>query len=243
MTNTNEIIELVKKISNNYKTIINRTTLSEYKELVLSNNGNGDRWAKQLFNYTSIYGNKKNYKTYSENDEKIDINYIKQFQENNKGNKIVGILVHSIKINNTSRPISNNIKKFIKKQSCVICGSNSDIICDHKNDMYNDERVLNITTQKIEDFQALCNHCNLQKRQIYKIEQTNQKLYSAKNIAIYKSYPFEFPWEKKSFDKKDIINKIDTYWYDPIEFNNKIFQYIKYTLPIINAIKKLNINK
>jgi hypothetical protein len=48
---------------------------------------------------------------------------------------------------------------------------------------------------------------------------------------------------KKSFDKKDKINKIDTYWYDPIEFNNKIFQYIKYTLPIINAIKKLNINK
>ena len=239
MTNTNEIIQLVQKISNNYETIISRTTLSKYEELILSNNGTGDRWAKKLFNYTTIQNTK--YKTYSENDEQINIDYIKHFQQNNKGRGTIGILVHSLKSKIITRPISQNIKSFIKIQSCVVCGSNSDIVCDHKNDMYNDERVLNIFTQKLEDFQPLCNHCNLQKRQIYKKEQVDEKIYSAKNIAMYKSYPFDFPWEKKTFDKKDIYNKIDTYWYDPVEFNNKIFKYINYTLPIINSIKKLNI--
>ena len=37
--------------------------------------------------------------------------------------------------------------------------------------------------------------------------------------------------------------KIDTYWHDPIEFNNKIYLYITCILPIIKEIKKLNFIK
>jgi hypothetical protein len=118
-----------------------------------------------------------------------------------------------------------------------VCGSNSDVICDHKNDLYNDERVLNSTTQVLCDFQPLCNHCNLQKRQICKEEEQNQRIYSAKNIQRYKKYRFDFPWEKKVFDRNDIYCKNDTYWFDPVEFENKIFCYLSYVIPTINEIK------
>lgn len=80
----------------------------------------------------------------------------------------------------------------------------------------------------------LCNHCNLQKRQICNIEKKNEKLYSAKNIERYKIYPFEFPWEKKAFDINDISC---TYWFDLIEFDKNIYYYSIYIIPIINEIK------
>jgi hypothetical protein len=51
-------------------------------------------------------------------------------------------------------------------------------------------------------------------------------------------YDFEFPWEKKEFNEKDIQCKKDTFWYDPIEFNCLIYRYISYILPIVKEIKK-----
>ena len=183
---------------------------------------------KKKFNYTVIYANTKT-KTYSENDEIVNKDKIIFFIDtlDNKYKKgIVGILPHSIRKNKIeSRPISQKISKEIRKRSCVSCGSTSDIFCDHKNDLYNEKRVLNIKTQNINDFQPLCNHCNLLKRQVQKIETKYNKIYSAKNIDKYKMFPFEFPWEKKKYDKKDITCKKDTYWYDPIEFNDKINKY------------------
>ena len=83
----------------------------------------------------------------------------------------------------------------------------------------------------------MCNHCNLQKRQISKLEHQTKKIYSAKNIERYKIYPFEFPWEKKDFDVNDINCKFGTYWYDPVEFDKNIYYYLIYTIPIINEIK------
>jgi len=91
--------------------------------------------------------------------------------------------------------------------------------------------------QKLSDFQPLCNHCNLQKRQVLKDEYKNNKIYSAKNIKKYSSFIIDFAWEKKVFDVKDVNTKKDTYWYDPVEFNNKIIMYISYILPIVKEIK------
>ena len=105
-------------------------------------------------------------------------------------------------------------------------------------------RVLDTKTQDLSDFQPLCNHCNLQKRQIAREEEETKKIYSAKNIQRYKKYNFEFPWEKKAFDKTDINCKNDTYWFDPVEFENKIFCYLSYIVPVVNEIKhKVKYNK
>ena len=123
---------------------------------------------------------------------------------------------------------------------CVVCGSTAEIVCDHKNDLYNDERVLNVKTQLVDDFQPLCNHCNLQKRQVCKQEINAQKIYSAKNIPQFKIIPFVFPWEKKVFNVNNIQCKVDTYWHDPVEFNRKIIIYSSQTIPVINSIKHRN---
>ena len=126
-------------------------------------------------------------------------------------------------INNLSRPIRKDIEKYHKKFGCVVCGSHSDLITDHKNDLYNDPRVLNIKTQKIDDFQCLCNHCNLQKRQVAKKTIETKKRYSAKNIPSLKVFNIDFIEGNKEFDINDPNAMKGTYWYDPVAF----MQYIK----------------
>ena len=143
--------------------------------------------------------------------------------------------MHSKRTNILLRPIRPDIGKQIRKSSCVVCGT-SKTVCDHKNDLYNDERVLNEKTQLMSDFQPLCNHCNLQKREICIKEKKEQKIYSAKNIQRYTIYPFEFPWEKKAFDDRDIYCKYGTFWFDPVEFDKNIYCYSQ-LIPIINEIK------
>lgn len=241
--------ELVIRATDNFTKILPTNEIKDkYTELYWGGNGVGDRWAKKKFNYSVVYSkkqpNKSCEKLYSENaDDKIPIEILNQFLQTNKGAGIIGIFVHSIRTNNQQRPISKTIHKKITSLSCVVCGTH-DTICDHKNDLYNDSRVLNLETQLISDFQPLCNHCNLQKRQICKTEEQTEKLFSAKNIQRYKIYPFEFPWEKKVFDKNDINCKTSTYWFDPVEFDKNIYYYSIYVIPIINEIKyKIKTNK
>ena len=44
--------------------------------------------------------------------------------------------------------IHPNIKKMISKLPCVNCATSKDIECDHKNDLKNDPRVLNLDTHR-----------------------------------------------------------------------------------------------
>jgi hypothetical protein len=236
--------ELVIKATENFTKILATSEIKDkYKELYWGGNGVGDRWANKKFNYSVIYY-KRLPALYSENvDDLIPDYLLNDFREKNKGNGIIGIYVHSKRLNIQNRNIRDNIKKEITSSSCVICGTTA-TICDHKNDLYNDMNVLDLKTQTIEDFQPLCNHCNLQKREVCKIEKQTGCLYSAKNIQRYKVYLFEFPWEKKVFDINDKNCKKDTYWFDPVEFDKKIYYYSNYIIPIINEIKyKIKINK
>ena len=233
-----DVIALVTTLSEKFTRIIHRDELRKYKKLDWGDNGIGDRWCGKKFNYSVIFANR--HKTYSENDDDvIPSDAFEQFNQTNVTGKagIIGIFVHSKRTHIIKRPIRKDIDREIKKMPCVCCGSKSDLICDHKNDIYNDESVLDVNTQCIDDFQSLCNHCNLQKRQIFREETANNRIYSAKNLAPYRMYPFEFPWEKKVFDVKDLNTKKDTFWYDPVEFNKKIFLYMNCTIPILNEIK------
>ena len=56
------------------------------------------------------------------------------------------------KLYGATRPIRDDIHKFHKAMGCVVCGSSSDLVTDHKNDLYNDPRVLNKETQTLGDF-------------------------------------------------------------------------------------------
>lgn len=125
------------------------------------------------------------------------------------------------------------------RQACVVCGTSTDVLPDHKNDMYNDPRVLSVRTQTIDDFQTLCRHCNLRKRQVAKKEAEEQKIFSAKDMPQYRHYPFPFPWEACHYDAADPLCKQDSFWHDPVEFNRKLAIY---TLlwPVVRAIRKKN---
>jgi len=241
------VVELVIRATDNFKKILSTNEIKDkYSDLYWGGNGVGDRWAKKKFNYSVIYSNKQ-LTLYSENDDdKIPDDVYNQFLQTNSVGiiGIIGIFVHSRRTNIQQRPISKNIHDKITSLSCVVCGRKN-TICDHKNDLYNDIRVLSLETQLISDFQPLCNHCNLQKREKCKKEKQDEKLYSAKDMQKYKEvYLFEFPWEKKAFDKNDINCKNSTYWFDPIEFDRKIHYYSLYVNPIINEIKyKIKTNK
>jgi hypothetical protein len=223
------IIKKVKKLSKNFKKPIPKKKLKKYKFLDWGNNGIGNRWAKKNFNYAVIYKNKKT-KIYSENDEclKKFEKEIEKVCKNSKQNGIVAIIPLSITKNKKSkRPISKKISNMLKNEKCIVCSSKNDIIIDHKNDFYNNKRVLSIKTQKLDDFQPLCNHCNLQKRQICKDEIYYKKLHSIKDIPQFKAIDFVIPWEKKIFNLNDKNCKKDTYWYDPVEYVRKFVIYIK----------------
>lgn len=221
--------ELVTQLTENYTKILDLTILKQ-NNLWWGGNGVGNRWANSKFNYSAILS--KSVKNYSENeDDVVPEDKLKKFREGNSGIRgIIGIYVFSKRKNIESHPIRADILNVIKKMSCVSCGSNSDIVCDHKNDLYNDPRVLDMKTQQLDDFQALCNHCNLQKRQVCKREKETGLLYSAKQIPKYAIYDFDFIWEKKKLDLKDKDCKKDTYWYDPIEFSRKIYEHMKVKL-------------
>jgi len=120
------------------------------------------------------------------------------------------------------RPIRKDIHNHHKSMSCVVCGSKSDLVTDHKNDLYNDPRVLNKDTQTIDDFQCLCNHCNLQKRQISKQTITEGKRISATTIPSLAIFGIDFIQGDETLDITDVNAMKGTYWYDPIEFMNYI---------------------
>jgi hypothetical protein len=240
-------VSLVRTLSNDFTKIISRDECSKYKEINWGNNGVGNRWCNKMFCYSTIKANK--YTLYNDLQGKADIDEqkIKNFQKSfikshNIKQGIIGIYVHyelsQQNIDDMKRPIKDEIKSKIKSFPCVNCGTTSETVCDHKNDLYNDNRVLCKDTQTEDDFQCLCNRCNLLKRQVCKVEKETNNLYSAKNIPKYKAFDFPFPWEMKHFDISDYNLKKDTYWYDPIEFNNKVYMYATITIPIIKEIKR-----
>lgn len=242
---TMDDIELVKRLSKNYTDVISRDECSKHISLNWGNNGVGDRWCKKKFCYTSIKATGE--KLYHDKQDKVVEEppqiqeFRKQFLATHKLRQgIIGIFVHYELTNEEKlqRPIRKDILNKYKSQPCANCSSQSDLVCDHKNDLYNDKRVLKTKTQLEDDFQSLCNHCNLLKRQVCKTEKQNQKLYSAKDHPQYKCFECDFPWEKKAFDENDPDLKSDTYWSDPIEFMRKCILYKTITIPIITELKR-----
>lgn len=116
------------------------------------------------------------------------------------------------------RPIRDDIRKALKDQPCVVCGSRSSIVLDHKNDLYNDPRVLDTATQTIDDFQPLCNHCNLQKRQVSVEMRRTERRYPATNIPSIAVFGVDFILGDETYDPEDPNATLGSYWHDPVAF-------------------------
>lgn len=130
------------------------------------------------------------------------------------------------KLHGASRPIRKDIDKYHKTVGCVVCGSKSQLVTDHKNDLYNDMRVLDVKTQTVDDFQCLCNHCNLQKRQVAKKTRETGKRYGATNIPQLAHFGVDFILGDSEYDKDDVDAMVGTYWYDPVAFMKHIVETI-----------------
>lgn len=214
--------------------IIPRELIRQHSEIDWGKNGVGDRFCNKLFNYVSINKN-KTHKEYYTNLSPIQIDELKSeideycilnLEQNKKiKNGIIGIKLYGLRTENSDRPIKTSIKKeIIHNAKCVVCGCSSDLRCDHKNDMYNDIRVLSINTQSKSDFQPLCNHCNLQKRQVNKDTTKDKQLYSATQIPMLTIFGIDFIDNiDKPYDDSDIHLVTNTFWYDPIKFMKHIY--------------------
>lgn len=221
ITTSNEKIVSNKKRKQNSKQQLidsifepNKDGISEWKTrdelsntgLALSNNGN------------SRYGKYYN-----------DTRYIWECKRG-KARKVIALRTNGFDIYNNKqinkRSIRKDIKEYHYKSGCVVCGSKSkkELVVDHKNDLYNDPRVLNVNTQNIYDFQCLCTHCNLQKRAVCKLTRDTKKRYGATNIPQLKIFGIDF------IDGSDLLNVDDknamvgTYWYDPVAFMEHIYK-------------------
>jgi 5-methylcytosine-specific restriction endonuclease McrA len=194
--------------------------------------GNGGGWCRldskfgKQYKVVTIKGNGKLNFSWDEDDMKIIEEEIKEKikkkeLEINKGNMIKYIKICGMNDINTNRHISKKVRDHYENRNCVVCGSYNNIVIDHKNDLYNDMRVLNTKTQTIDDFQPLCNHCNLQKRQISKKIKETGKRYSALNIPMVAMFNIPFTEGDETYDIKDINWGRGSFWYDPVDFINK----------------------
>lgn len=114
--------------------------------------------------------------------------------------------------------IREDIRRTICSQPCCVCFRTDSIECDHKNDLKNDSRVLDKSTQTLDDFQPLCKHCNMLKKSASQARnKTNKRIGATKYF-----YNIDFITGDENFDKNDPNWYKGTYWGDVIEFKKSL---------------------
>jgi len=118
--------------------------------------------------------------------------------------------------------VRQDIKEFYKDTVCVMTGikgisENTKIELDHKDGRKNNERVSNIQTQTIDDFQPLIKPMNDIKRQICKACKETGKRWKATNII-----GFEFSFYKGDENYTEELGCIGCYQYDPIAYRRRL---------------------
>lgn len=119
-----------------------------------------------------------------------------------------------------SQTIRADIKNYYKKKRCVVLGTSNPEV-DHKNGFKNDNRVMSVSTQKLEDFQPLSKAANDAKRQFCKKCEASRTRFDAKLLG----YPMSW-YEGNSIHDGSENGCIGCFWYDPIEFRKHLKQII-----------------
>lgn len=198
MTKTELFLELAKPDKNGIsKWVSVDKFVGKYKELKL---GNGGSWCRK----SSILAKK----------------YVLEFDKSlTSGNSIDAIRTIGFNDSKTfNQAIRNDIKEYYKNKNCVMLGvngasENTKIEIDHKDGRKNNDRISDISTQKLEDFQPLCKAANDAKRQICKKCKETNKRWNAKNIL---GNPYSFYKGDENYNDKD--GCVGCYQYDPVEY-------------------------
>jgi hypothetical protein len=232
-------IELFKKIGNynNETRFVNvNEFIGEYISLQCGNGGGWCRMDGELGKKYKVVTVKKNGEMrFSRNcseEDKVGIVLPADFVIQ-PGNSIQLIkIIGPYDASSSTRAIRADIKMAFKNSVCVSCGTGKTEI-DHKNGLYNDPRVLSTKTQRVEDFQPLCKHCNDQKRQTYKWQTENGRRYPATKIPMFRNHSIDFVEGDEKYDPNDLDAMVGTYWYDPVEFMKKRDTIIAASIPHI----------
>jgi hypothetical protein len=196
--------------------------ISEYQSIENKNGGGWCRLDGTFGKKFKVVTMKKNgdikYSWDPENQEIDEIQTILPTNTNEKGNAIKYMFIFGEQNLSAGRPIGKNIRDALGNSPCVACGTTSNIEIDHKNGLYNNPRVLCLSTQTVDDFQPLCKHCNDQKRQTYKKMKETGVRYGATSIPIFKMLGVDYIKGDSSYDINDPDTMIGTYWYDPVAF-------------------------
>jgi chemotaxis protein histidine kinase CheA len=139
----------------------------------------------------------------------------------------------------SSRKISKPVYNHYKGVPCVNCGSIKDLVVDHKNDFYNDNRVLKIETQTIDDFQSLCTSCNLKKRTwCSKMRETGIRTSAIDICPLLAEYGVDYISGDETYDLNDPDALVGTYWFDCVEFRRVLIE--GYITPAHKKLQKDN---
>jgi 5-methylcytosine-specific restriction endonuclease McrA len=234
-----DIIHCVNIQTNNYENIL---PIEKAKELGLHGgpgNGSGDRTKiTKLFINTVIYGDNRKPMTYpkcldesielsEEDKEKIRLYKNLRREENLNLKGVVGFIIRGLNEDSSEgRPIRPDIKRHYRCKHCVKCGTRN-TVCDHKNDLYNDPRVLDTATQTLNDFQPLCNNCNLRKRAVALKRDKEKKRQPPTLDILAINGGIKFTSGDENYDPNNPNALIGTYWYDPIQFGKDCLDRIQ----------------
>ncbi|AIH02828.1 hypothetical protein M949_1661 [Riemerella anatipestifer CH3] len=218
MTKTELFLELAKPDSNGVSRWVSvNEFIGKYKALQLGNGGSWYRASSSLA------------KTYT-----IEFDKTKT-----RGNSIDAIRLTGFNNSNTfNQSIRKEIKDFYKNKNCVMLGINGNSIntkieIDHKDGRKDNDRVSNIKTQRLEDFQPLSKAANDAKRQICKrCKETNLR-WNAKNL---KGNPYSFYEGDEHYTQE--LGCVGCYQFDPVEYRKS--SVIKISKEVTdNILKKL----
>ena len=230
--NDDDIREKVRIETDDYRRVLPITKAKEWGLHSGPGNGSGPRKKiSKLFDHFTIYAENKDCtfvgsssKYLEPTKEQLEIieDYKKTLsnQSGTCGFLIVGLNSRG----KDSRPIREDIKSYYKKRPCVRCGSFKQLHRDHKNDLYNDPRVLNRNTQTIDDFQSLCNGCNLIKRGVSQKRDKEGKRQPPPPDIVAANGGILYTTGDESYDPNDPNALVGTYWYDPIEFGKQCIE-------------------
>jgi hypothetical protein len=119
-----------------------------------------------------------------------------------------------------TRGIRREIHDIISRRSCEHTGysnlSSDRIEVDHRNGRYDDERVLNLDTQRLDDFMALSRRANLQKREHCKKCKIYDFRFDARKLG------YNVGWVEGREYYEDEVGCKGCYWYSPMEFRKSL---------------------
>ena len=138
------------------------------------------------------------------------------------GRTVYYIRFYGIGVQRRLHAIREDIRIAITSRPCVSCGTTTGVECDHKNDLVleqNDERVLNTQTQREDDFQPLCKHCNCVKRAVKAKMMREGRRQGAPGFPARLAF-----WRgDETLDMTNLFWYIGTYWGDVAAFKERLF--------------------